>query len=226
MCTGPTSDPGERAAATRKHRRRQRSRACGLTACRCAERAPATARTKLTIRGPQREAIESSIRTIVPVRTAVDGRSSPAGRRPSAGVCPQQRDVGEHDDVGALRDDVLGRELRVAAAARVGGVGDVLQPEERVDLADERARGRRVEVGPELVVDGQAAGARRAAFDELARSASSSSRRRTSACFAWPVTVPSCGDLRVRLVEGRRPRPGRARGCRARAASTTRPFGS
>src|SRR4029077_13458667 len=33
-------------------------------------RAPATSRTKLTIRGPQREAIESSMRTIVPVRTA------------------------------------------------------------------------------------------------------------------------------------------------------------
>ena len=71
-------------------------------------------------------------------------------------------DVGEHDDVRAARDDVLGRELRIAAAPRgVGGVGDVPEAEERVDAADERARRRRVEVGAELVEHVQPSRARR-----------------------------------------------------------------
>ena len=71
----------------------------GLNCVRCAS-APATARTKLTIRGPQREAIESSIRTIVPVRTAATFLQP--GR--AATVCGRLRaalDVGEHDDVRA-----------------------------------------------------------------------------------------------------------------------------
>src|SRR5262249_44371960 len=56
---------------------------------RCAS-AAATARTKSTIRGPQRDAIESSMRTIVPVRTAAT-RLHP-GRAPTVrGVWAQQR---------------------------------------------------------------------------------------------------------------------------------------
>src|SRR4029077_19292772 len=56
---------------------------------RCAS-APATARTKLTIRGPQREAIESSIRTIVPVFTA-ETFFQPARPATVRGPWPQQR---------------------------------------------------------------------------------------------------------------------------------------
>src|SRR5262245_14580758 len=55
-------------------------------------------------------------------------------------------DVREDDDVRVRSHDVLGRELRVARARGVGLVGDVLQPEEGVDLADEGLRGRREEV--------------------------------------------------------------------------------
>ena len=65
--------------------------------------------------------------------------------------------VREDDEVGALRDDVLAAELRVAARVGVGGrVGDVHEPEQLVDAADERVRGGREEVGAELVVDGRA----------------------------------------------------------------------
>src|SRR5919204_617558 len=46
--------------------------------------------------------------------------------------------VGENDQRRVRRDDVLVRQLRIAGAGRVGRVGDVLQPEELVDPADER----------------------------------------------------------------------------------------
>ena len=185
---------------------------------------PATARTKLTIRGPHRDAIESSTRTIVPVRTADDVLPArPRGdraRRLLAAV-----DVGEHDDVRALRDDVLGGELRVAGARRVRRVGDVLQPEQRVDPADERLRRGRVEIRPELVVDGQPSRARRA----FATSCGDLRFIRATSAVAsatWPVTRPSCAICGVRPVESSWPRPGRARGSRACGAPATSPPGS
>ena len=119
-----------------------RHRATGAAA-----RAPTTSRGRSsTSRGPQREAIESSIRTIEPVRTALI-RSQPGRAATVDAFWPQHTVSARTIDVGARRDDVLGRELRVAEAGRVGGVGDVLQPEQRVHLPDERLRRRRVEVG-------------------------------------------------------------------------------
>ena len=68
MCTGPTSAPVQE-GDDEKARRRQDPAAVAVSGVRCAS-AAAIARTKLTMRGPQRDAIESSTRTIVPVRTA------------------------------------------------------------------------------------------------------------------------------------------------------------
>ena len=113
------------------------------------------ARKKSTSRGPQRDAIESWMRTTEPVRMALI-RSQPGRAATVDAFCPQQTRVGEHDDVGARRDDVLGGELRVAEPGRVGGVGDVLEAERRIDLTDERLRRRREERRIELVVDGEA----------------------------------------------------------------------
>ena len=61
--------------------------------------------------------------------------------------CAQQLMSARTTMSGLLRDDVLGGQLRIAAAAgRVGRVGDVLQAEQRVDPADEGVRRGRVEV--------------------------------------------------------------------------------
>src|SRR4051795_3026761 len=64
--------------------------------------------------------------------------------------------VGQHDEVGRGLDDVLRRQLRVAAARALGLVGDVLEAEGLVDAADEGVAGRRVIGLVELVVDLQA----------------------------------------------------------------------
>jgi hypothetical protein len=59
--------------------------------------------------------------------------------------------VGQEDQIGVRVDDELRRELRVAAAV-VGSVGDVAEPHERVQLADEGRRGRREIRRVQLVV--------------------------------------------------------------------------
>jgi hypothetical protein len=65
--------------------------------------------------------------------------------------------VGQEDDLRPGRNDVLLRQFGVAAVGCLaGGVRDVLQPEHRHDLADERLRGHRViRVGAQLPVIGQ-----------------------------------------------------------------------
>ena len=114
------------------------------------------ARKKSTSRGPQREAIESWTRTIEPVRTALI-RSQPGRDATVDGFWPQHTVSARTIRSGLADDDVLRGELRVAEAGAVGGVGDVPEAERRVDLPDERLRRRRVEVGRQLVVDGQPA---------------------------------------------------------------------
>src|SRR3954454_13151228 len=63
--------------------------------------------------------------------------------------------VGEDDEVRRLLDDVLGRQLRIAAVGALGGVRDVLETEQAVEAADEGLARRGVVVLLELVVDAQ-----------------------------------------------------------------------
>ncbi len=44
------------------------------------------------------------------------------------------------DEVGIGIDDVLLRQLREAVPVGIGGIGNVLETEEAVDLSDERGR--------------------------------------------------------------------------------------
>ena len=90
------------------------------------------------------------------------GRRARVERRPlgdGLGGLVAADGVGQHDEVRRLADDVLGRQLRVAAGGVLGAVGDVLQAEQLVDAADERRAGRGVEGRVELVVDAHALGA-------------------------------------------------------------------
>ena len=125
----------------------------------------ATARARLTMRGPQREATLSSIATTRCLRTADDPRPARArGERPERLAAADR--VGEDDDVGIRRDDVLGGELRVAGVRRVCCIGDVAEAEQPVDAADEGRRSRRVVRRIELVVDLEVPRLRRDAPDE------------------------------------------------------------
>src|SRR5207244_10829168 len=90
-------DEKHRCAAEGSHRQRARARACGRRTRPPLDRrvghpsrfsAAAIARAKLTIRGPHREAIESSIRTIEYVFTALSPLH-PGRAATVAGVCPQ-----------------------------------------------------------------------------------------------------------------------------------------
>ena len=65
--------------------------------------------------------------------------------------------VGEEDQLRVRRHDVLVRQLGVVVTL-AGLVGDVLEAEQPVDLADERAAARGVEIGGELVEVGDALG--------------------------------------------------------------------
>ena len=92
----------------------------------------ATARANCTIRGPQREATSSSTADdpVVPDRRD-RAPAGPRGDRRRRLVAALR--VGEDDDLRVLLEDVLGGELRVAAAGRVRRVGDVPEAEELVD---------------------------------------------------------------------------------------------
>src|SRR5690242_11168053 len=95
------------------------------------------------------------------------------GDRAPAGACRDCRGRllaaprgGEDGELRVLLDDLLAGELRVAAAGRVRGVGDVPEAEELVDAADERLRRGGVVRRVELVVDAQVAPQRRDALDD------------------------------------------------------------
>ena len=114
----------------------------------------ATVFRKSTTRGPQREATSSSSSTTPPDLTAVE--LVPAGPGGDGlGRLAAALGVGQEDQVGVGLDHVLGRQLRVAAGVLVGRVGDVLQAELVVELADEGLGGRRVQGLVQLVVVGQ-----------------------------------------------------------------------
>ena len=97
------------------------------------------------MRGPQRDAMSSSSGTTAPDWTALSW-SQPGRALTVAGVLRAADGVGQEDQVRVGLDDVLLRQLRVAAAVRVGLVGDVLEAEQRVHLADERLRRDRKKV--------------------------------------------------------------------------------
>ena len=112
----------------------------------------ATDSAKSATRGPQREAMSSSASRTRPSWTA--GTVSNAGRWATvSAVCSQHLVSASTIRSGRLADDVLGGQLRVAAGGVGRAVGDVLQAEERVDAADERAAVRGEEARVELVVD-------------------------------------------------------------------------
>ena len=101
------------------------------------------ARKKFTSRGPQRDAIESSTRTIEPVRTALI--AIPARPRRDGGRLLAAADgVREHDEVGARRR----RRTRPRAAdtpmpAPSAASAMFSSPSAAYTLPDERLRGRR-----------------------------------------------------------------------------------
>ncbi len=117
------------------------------------------------MRGPQRDATSSSSGTTAPDWTALSW--SQPGRALTVAASWRAADgVGQEDQVRVGLDDVLLRQLRVAAAVRVGLVGDVLEAEQRVHLADERLRRDREEGVVELVVVGQGRRPRRQSLDD------------------------------------------------------------
>ena len=108
------------------------------------------------MRGPQREAISGSSCTTwlawiarmpaQPLRAA----SSPRASVPGGGV-------GHEDPVGVAVEHPVARELGVAVAV-ARPVGDVLEPGQPVQLADERGRGGGEQVAVDLVVDADRGG--------------------------------------------------------------------
>ena len=145
--------------------------------------------------------------------------------------------VREDDEVGARRDDVLGRELRVRG--RPGrGVGDVLQAEERVDAARRtsstmprrrsgRARGTRSRPPPPAAASRRSArsapssgrrGSRHARHGRSRRRAGGSGRTRRGAwCGAsWRITGIRASGAPRRGPSGRTQRR-RDRACTTRS---------
>src|SRR5258706_163833 len=120
--TAPTTQSGARATSAARGRQRARDRPDEVDD----PRAPA--RSDRVVDADDRVVADGRDR--VPARTRRD-------RLRGLAAAPH---VGQDDQRRVRRDDVLGRELRVAARRRVGCVGDVLQAEQRVDLADERLR--------------------------------------------------------------------------------------
>ena len=143
MSTGPATTPTANATARNDTaatahpgvtpRSRERARRCGG----CLHSTPywrprrssavPIARTRLTSRGPQRDAIESSSRTTEP--DAHRGDPRPPG---TAATVPRAlraaHRVGEDDQVGVRRDDVLGRELRIVGARPVASSAMLRRP--------------------------------------------------------------------------------------------------
>ncbi len=120
-------------------------------------------------------------------------------------VLPAALRVGEDDDLRVLRDDVLGRQLRVAAAGRVRRVGDVLEAEQPVDAADERLRRRRVVRRVELVVDPQvAARLRHAPHDRRQLRLHRMHQRLSGVAVTGQLADPADLPVRLRQVVRRR----------------------
>ena len=125
----------------------------------------------------------------------------PGLRRDGREALPAALRVGEEDQVGVRRDDVLTRQLRVVARA-AGAVRDVAKPEHPVDLADERAGRDRVVVGRQLVVDGERPAARNRR--ERLRDARAHRADRCSRPLAKAGRLAELRDLRVGPGEVRR----------------------
>ena len=104
------------------------------------------------MRGPHRDAMSSSTTTTTPPVTAF--RSSQPGRAATVSGDLAEPPSARKIEIGVGLDDRLGRELRIVAGDFLE-VGDVLQTEQRVDLADERVLGDAVVRVVELVVVGQ-----------------------------------------------------------------------
>ena len=131
MPTGADAEPDEQRAEQERRRaqratsarRRGRGMPRGVAHARDAACAITTASRPPRRRARSRRcAAPSARRRVVDARPrarAAPPRSplQPGRAATVAGVCPQQTRVGEHDQVGVRRDDVLGRELRVAGAA-------------------------------------------------------------------------------------------------------------
>ena len=123
-------------------------------------------------RDSRRHAVPSGTRRCRPSRRRC--RSAPRRSRPSpvgpatvsSGLLTADR-VGEEDQVGVGRHDELGVELRVAARVALRLVGDVPQPEQAVELADERRAVGAEERRVELVVQRQRHVGHRRVGDDL-----------------------------------------------------------
>ena len=159
--------------------------------------AASTVRSRLVMRGPQREAMSSLSAMMCPSLTAVRPDQPGAlghGRR----VLTAAEGVGQDDVVRVGLDDELGGQLRVAAGGRrpLRRVRDALHPEQVQQLPDEGVRGHRVVGLVQLVVVGE--------------------RRRMVRCRR--------GDLRELAAQPRRSpaRPGRGGRWPGRARRTAR----
>ena len=117
------------------------------------------ARKKFTSRGPQRDAIESSMRTIEPVRTALM-RSQPGRDATVAGLLAAADGVREHDHVRIGRDDVLGRELRIPPVAAVSASSAMFSSPSSAYAFPMNVFDDAEKSGFELVVHGEPAGTR------------------------------------------------------------------
>ena len=169
--------------------------------------------------------MSSLISTTLPFWTAADRIPARAGADGLGRLAAADR-VGEEDQIGVGRHDELGVQLRVPAGVAFRLVGDVPQPEQAVELTDERRA-----VGAEERRNrarGRASAAHRAP-----------ACRRRSASMSVCICSDQFGgfadvaggraellDLGVGVVEGQRRRAVPPRRCRARRAAAPRPLKS
>ena len=180
------------------------------------------ARTRLTSRGPQRDAIESSSRTTEPERTAAI-RDHPGRDATVRALCAQHTVSASTIRSGFAEIDVLGRELRVIGPA-LRRVGDVAQAEHLVDPADERVGREAEERRIELVVHG-AAGRLRPRLRHDRADPLLHARHEPIRLGGVTGDLPELPDLLIRALAASRPRPGGQPGSRACRAPRRGPSG-
>ena len=161
--TAPTSSPASRAprAPARATPTASGDRRCSgrprVIRRSPADTAPATAASRSTRRGPQREATSSSRGTTRPAGHRLQGVPAGAGRHRLRRLAAAPG-VGQEDEVRVGGQDELGAQLRVAGAGAVGRRRRCSPcPRRAKQAAHEGPRGEAVEGGVELVVVGERA---------------------------------------------------------------------